>query len=94
MFKSDKQRPVELRLGSDNAFQLWLNGKRIGDAEIYHSFTSLDQYVARGELEPGVNRILVKLCQNEQTEEWAGDWKFQLRVCDATGGAILSEDRK
>ena len=93
-FKSDRRQPVELRLGSDNAFQLFLNGKRINDAEIYHSFTSFDQYIARGVLEPGVNQILVKLCQNEQTEEWAGDWKFQLRVCDATGGAILSEDRK
>jgi hypothetical protein len=94
VFKSDRRQPVELRLGSDNAFQLWLNGKRINDAEIYHSFTSLDQYIARGVLEPGENQILVKLCQNEQTEDWAGDWKFQLRVCDATGGAILSEDRK
>ncbi len=93
-FKSDRRQPVELRIGSDNAFQLWLNGKRISDVEIYHAFTSFDQYVARGVLEPGVNRILLKLCQNEQTEEWAGDWKFQLRACDATGGAILSEERK
>ena len=93
-FKSDRRQPIELRLGSDNAFQLWLNGRRINDVEIYHSFTSFDQYIARGELEPGINRILVKLCQNEQTEEWASGWKFQLRACDATGGAILSEERK
>jgi hypothetical protein len=93
-FRSDRRQNVELRLGSDNAFQIWLNGRRINDVEIYHSFTSFDQYVARGVLEPGENHILVKLCQNEQTEAWAGDWKFQLRVCDSTGGGVLSEDRK
>ena len=93
-FQSDRRQTVELRVGSDNAFQLWLNGHRISDVEIYHSSTSFDQYIAHGVLEPGNNQILVKLCQNAQTEDWAGQWKFQLRVCDSTGGAILSEDRK
>ena len=40
------------------------------------------------------NTILVKVCQNEQTEEWAQRWQIQLRVCDATGTAVLSADRK
>jgi hypothetical protein len=38
--------------------------------------------------------ILVKCLQNEQTEDWAQNWDFQLRVCDATGTAVLSMDRK
>jgi hypothetical protein len=33
------------------------------------------------------------IAQNEQTEAWAQDWKFQLRVCDDIGTAILSADR-
>jgi hypothetical protein len=55
---------------------------------------SLDQYRMRGQLKAGKNTILIKLCQNEQTEEWAQRWQFQLRVCDATGTAVLSADRK
>ena len=35
------------------------------------------------------NAILLKICQNEQTEEWAQDWKYQIRVCDSAGAAIL-----
>ena len=69
--KSDAERPVELRLGSANANKIWLNGKLLADAEVYHAFTALDQYVGRGRLERGTNRILVKICQNEQTEDWA-----------------------
>ena len=53
----------------------------------------MDQYVGAGELQAGRNLILLKLCQNEQTEEWAQDWKFQLRVCDATGKAVLATNR-
>ena len=40
------------------------------------------------------NTILVKACQNEQTEEWTVQWEFQLRVCDETGVAILASNRK
>ncbi|HTU26923.1 MAG TPA: hypothetical protein VMF30_16065 [Pirellulales bacterium] len=87
-FTSDRDQPVELRLGSANANKIWLNGKQLAEFKIYHSFTTMDQYVGRGELKRGVNQILVKLCQNEQTEEWAAEWKFQLRVADPTGGAI------
>jgi hypothetical protein len=34
---------------------------------------------------------VVKVCQNEQTEPWAQNWAFQLRLCDATGKAIASK---
>ena len=53
----------------------------------------MDQYVSTGVLKPGRNVILLKVCQNEQDQSWAQDWKFQLRVCDATGTAVLSRDR-
>src|SRR5207253_3229283 len=83
----------ELRIGTPNAYKMWLNGKLVSQANVYHANVKLDQYVSRAEMRPGQNVIVVKLCQNEQTEDWAADWKFQLRVCDATGTAILSEDR-
>jgi hypothetical protein len=39
-------------------------------------------------LTAGMNVILLKVCQNEQTEDWAQDWKFQLRVSDSSGAAV------
>ena len=37
-----------------------------------------------------MNVILLKICQNELQEKYADPWKFQLRVCDTAGTAILS----
>jgi len=37
---------------------------------------------------PGRNTILVKVCQNEQTEDWTKEWEFQLRVTDDLGTPI------
>jgi hypothetical protein len=51
-----------------------------------------DQYVARGRLKQGRNRILLKICQNEQTEDWAQVWAFQFRVCDLAGKGLNSAD--
>ena len=48
----------------------------------------LDQYLVRGKLKPGKNTLLLKLLQNEQTEDWAQDWSFQFRVTDFSGRAI------
>jgi hypothetical protein len=92
-FRSDAEHPVELRLGCINAVKLWVNGKLLDSREVYHSGTQIDQYISRTTLKPGVNVILVKICENEQTESWAQDWQFQLRVCDAVGTAVLSQDR-
>ncbi|GAG48789.1 unnamed protein product, partial [marine sediment metagenome] len=33
------------------------------------------------------------VCQNAQTQSWAKHWDFKLRVCDPTGGSVLSTDR-
>jgi hypothetical protein len=81
--------PVELRLGSINANKIWLNGRLLTANHVYHAGSSIDQYVGKGELQAGRNTILLKICQNEQTESWAQDWVFQLRVCDALGTAIM-----
>ncbi len=92
-FQSVAERRCELRLGTESANRIWLNGKLLSYAEVYHANGTMDQYVGRGELRSGRNVILLKICQNEQKEEWAQDWKFQLRVCDSSGKAILSTDR-
>lgn len=93
-FDSDAERVVDLRLGTPNSWKVWLNGKLLFAREEYHRGMNLDQYRMRGTLKKGKNTILVKVCQNEQTEEWAQRWQIQLRVCDGTGTAVLSADRK
>jgi hypothetical protein len=93
-FDSDAERAVDLRLGTPNSWKVWLNGKLLFAREEYHRGMNLDQYRMRGTLKKGKNTILVKVCQNEQTEEWAQRWQIQLRVCDGTGTAVLSADRK
>jgi len=93
-FESDADRPVDLRLGSINANKVWLNGKLLGANEVYHAGTAPDQYRMQGQLGKGRNTILVKICQNEQTEPWAQDWAFQLRICDEVGTAVLAANRR
>ena len=92
-FKSKSARPIELRLGCKNAWKVWLNGKLLFGRDEYHRGMRIDQYRLHGELKQGANTILVKACQNEQKESWTKEWQFQLRVCDATGTAVLAEDR-
>lgn len=92
-FFSSRRREVELRLSSWNATKLWLNGQPVNEYPIYHSGSQPDQYVDRVVLQPGRNVILVKVCQNEQTQDWAQRWDFQLRVCDASGAAVLSDSQ-
>jgi hypothetical protein len=89
-FFSDDDRFAELRLGSENAWKLWLNGQYLFGQDEYHRNKTMDQFIMRARLQKGRNLILVKVCQNEQTEDWAGDWDFQLRICDAVGTPIHS----
>ena len=93
-FLSDREQEIEFRLASDDAVKLWLGGTLIDEHNVYHAGMYMDQYVSRAKLKPGRNVILVKVCQNEQTQNWARAWNFQLRLCDSTGGAVLSSDRE
>ncbi len=92
-FFAPAARKVQFRMGSANAVKLWLNGRLIDQHHAYHAGSDMDQFIARVTLQPGRNVILVKICQNEQTQDWAADWSFQLRICDASGRAVLSADR-
>jgi hypothetical protein len=89
-FQSPSSRRVELRLGTDNAWKLWFNGELQFSRNEYHRGKALDQYRIPVTMKPGNNIILLKLCQNEQTEDWAQDYQVQLRVCDSNGRGIRS----
>ena len=92
-FVSEKDQTVDLRLGCINANKIWLNGEELTANHVYHAGQEIDQYLAKGKMKKGKNAILLKICQNEQTEAWAQNWMFQLRICDTIGTAILSQDR-
>lgn len=92
-FVSESDQPVELRLGCKNAWKIWLNGKFLFGRDEYHRGMRIDQYHVQGQMKKGHNTILIKLCQDEQTERWTKEWQVQIRVCDSTGTAILSADR-
>jgi hypothetical protein len=86
--ESPDERPVELRVGTNNAVKMFLNGALRYFRHEYHHGMKMDQYVARGTLRKGRNEVLLKICQNEQKDDWAQSWSFQARLCDALGGAL------
>ena len=92
-FESPEAMPIELRLGCKNAWKIWLNGELLFGRDEYHRGMRIDQYQLKGRLKRGKNSILLKICQNEQVEDWTVQWQFQLRVCDENGTAVLSQNR-
>jgi len=91
-FVSSEDRPAEIRIGCKNGWKVWLNGELLFARDEYHRGAKLDQYKLPCQLKKGKNTLLVKCCQNEQTEQWTVEWEFQLRVCDATGTAIVAKN--
>ena len=89
-FEVAQDQPVEFRLGTANAWKLWVNGQLVFAREEYHRGMQFDQYIVPGKLKAGTNTILLKVCQNEQTQDWAQRWAVQFRVCDETGKAVHS----
>jgi hypothetical protein len=92
-FTSKAPRDVEVRLGCYTAFKLWVNGKLVLDRGDAYTGMSLDHYVARVRLREGKNVFLVKVCQDVPPPSLPQLWRFQLRVCDASGAAVLSATR-
>ena len=88
-FHSKSDQPAQFRIGSKNAWKLWVNGELLFARDEYHrGKTRVDQFVVEGELKKGVNSILVKVCQNEQTQSWTKQWEFCLRITDPSGTVI------
>ena len=92
-FNSAVARPAQIRLGCKNGWKVWFNGRFLFGRDEYHRGMQIDQYTIPVQLKSGKNTILIKLCQNEQVEEWTTEWQFQLRVCDESGTAIYAVDR-
>jgi hypothetical protein len=92
-FTSDRDQDVEIRIGCYTPFKLWLNGAQTlvrGDAFTGMSF---DHYPVRAHLKKGVNTLLMKVSRAAPPAQVPNLWRFQLRVCDDRGVAILSTTR-
>lgn len=88
VIESPQERPIQIRAGSLNALKIFLNGREIFHKEEYHHGIDMDMYIANATLRAGRNELLLKVCQNEQKEDWAQEWGFQVRLCDAVGAAV------
>ena len=82
------------RLAIPGWAKVWLNGELLFGRDEYHRGQRIDQYRLPVNLREGENEILVKACQDELEKDWTVQWEFQLRVCDETGAAIHSTDRR
>ena len=45
-------------------------------------------------MKPGKNTLLLKIAKDEPPPGGQKDWRFQLRISDASGAGILSAERK
>ncbi len=88
VIESPTERPAHIRAGTENAIKIYFNGQEMFGREEYHHGQKLDQHVANVTLKKGKNEILLKVLQDEATQEWTVDWHFHCRVCDEIGGAI------
>lgn len=89
VFTTDRPRDAMLRITSDNALKVFVNGALVGRFQSYHGGTQPDQYLVPVTLKSGRNEILVKVCQNDLVQEWTRSWDFTLRVTDAIGSPLL-----
>jgi hypothetical protein len=81
-------RRAELRVGCINSLKVFHNGEEVFSCEECHHGAEMDQYIIPVTLKAGRNELLLKVCQNEQTETWAQAWSFQARLCDSAGAAV------
>jgi hypothetical protein len=78
---ADTNKEVELRIGSDDGYKLWVNHKLVSEQNVYRAM-DMDQETHKVKLNKGKNLILLKV-----TQDW-GDYQFTLRVVGADGKAV------
>jgi hypothetical protein len=92
-FTSSAAREVEIRIGCYTAFKLWVNGALALDRGDAYTGMAVDHYRTKIRLREGKNTLLMKVCTDVPPPQVPKLWRFQLRVCNADGTAILSTTR-
>lgn len=77
--RSDRDRDVELHLGSDDTLGVWVNGTPVHDNETYRT-AAPGQDTVPARFRRGVNYVMAKVAQDR------GGWKLHIRVT-GPGGA-------
>jgi hypothetical protein len=90
---AQKEMPCEIRVTSPTSVKIFLNGSLAHGHDEYHHGAPFDGIVGKGVLKKGENIVVLKVCQNDQKEEWAQSWEFQMRICDETGGPLPLEQK-
>ncbi len=95
IFEVAEEQEVEIRLRQQNSFKLWLNGELLLAQPVGHTGNFFDQYRVPATMQRGQNLLLIKSCQwaGEASHPFLKNWQIGVRVCDATGGAILAVNR-
>jgi hypothetical protein len=77
---SDADKDVEVRVGSDDGYKLWINHQLISEQHVYRAM-EMDQETHKVKLNKGKNLLLIKVDQD------TGEYQFMLRVVGADGKA-------
>lgn len=85
---AEKDTPCEVRVTSPTSVKIFLNQKEIFGRDEYHHGAAFDVHSGKGTLKKGENVLVLKVCQDNEPYDWSQDWKFQMRVCDETGGPL------
>ena len=79
--ESDADKDVEMRIGSDDGYKLWLNHKLVSEQDVYRAM-EMDQETHKVKLNKGLNLVLLKVTQDY------GEFQFELRVVGSDGKAV------
>jgi hypothetical protein len=85
---SEREMPCEIRVTCPTSTKIFLNQKELFGHDEYHHGAPFDGIIGRGTLKKGENTIVLKVCQNNETDPRLQEWEFQMRVCDDTGGPL------
>ena len=77
---SDEDKDVEVRVGSDDGYKLWINHQLISEQHVYRAM-EMDQETHKVKLNKGKNLLLIKVDQD------TGEYQFMLRVVTPDGKA-------
>ncbi|MGB7581280.1 MAG: hypothetical protein WBL85_02375 [Sedimentisphaerales bacterium] len=78
---ADTDKDVEVRVGSDDGYKLWINHQLIATVHEYRAM-EMDQETHKVKLNKGKNLLLIKVDQD------TGEYQFMLRVVGADGKEI------
>ena len=76
--EADAAKEVEIRVGSDDGYKLWINHQLIAEVHEYRAM-EMDQETHKVKLNKGKNLLLIKVDQD------TGEYQFMLRVVGADG---------